>query len=211
MPIKIVIDEPKAWVHCHGNCSEEELIAASNRMLDLSDAGYYFPQNPFLLPGKERFRRDRRRDCVRECARLEELGLESLGDIPRKVRMPDGRLAVWRADWEYLNSRHYIFALHRVDGVVMYLPLRANGELLLKLNYNHLRCLTGDSQSFLEKHGQEFPGAPTDARRYGKRFFVETIKYFTHFNDPAYPVMRLHRDPFNPFSDVSSPAVRMMP
>lgn len=211
MAVKIVIDKKNAWMHCHDECSEDELVAASNRMLDLSDAGYYFPQNPLFLPGKKRFRQERRRNCARECARFEELGLEALGDTPRRIRLPDGRLVVWRADWEYLNRRRYTFALHRVGGRVMYLPLQANGELLEKLTYTHLRCLTGDSQSFLEKWAYALPGAPEYARRHGKRFAVDTIQFFSHFNDPRYPVMRLHRDPFNPLPDSAAVAVRLMP
>src|SRR5689334_12375022 len=124
MPIKIVIDKKNVWVRCHGECCEDEVIAAGNRILDLSDAGYYFPENPFLLPGKKRFRELRRRDCVRELGRVEELGLEALsGDVPRKTRLSDGSLAVWRPDWECLNWRRYTFALHRTDdGRVVYLP-----------------------------------------------------------------------------------------
>lgn len=201
MPVKFVYEgKKKVYIYVHGEVTTEEVIAAGETLLDLAAKGYVF-ENPRLRKGKERFRRDRRHGAVRELTILEELGLERL-DRPRVVRHPDGTVSVWLPDWEYLNWLYLTFALHRVEGTPMFLPLRANGELLAKLGPRHVRCLKGCSQSELEKHARDVPGLDKTPGALGKPFVVDTIEFFTHINDPRYPFMAWHRAPFNPIADV---------
>ncbi len=191
------------------NAPDSELIEIGNRMLDLLAKGVLSEDNRMLRQGKERFRMFRRYGEVRECCNAEELGLPKLNQ-PRYVRMPDGSIWWWLPDWETLSWSRMHFGLFRVEGRLLYLPLKPGDEVLPLLHDRHLRFIRGWSQSYIEKHAPELRSLneePENKTR--KDFVVETIPFFLHWGDPGYPVLTPHFSPFNPVVGVYAQATRI--
>ena len=187
MAIRFIIQGRKVFVRVVGTPSLEERIQASKTLLYFIALGYRF-ENQNVRRGKKQYREARVVDVERELQNSDLLGLEVLLD-PAFFVLGPGRFVWYRPDWELLNWWRSEYRVEIVDGRAMEIPTGADGRIRAFLNARHVRCLTGWSQSKLEKRAPECPGLLKEPGQYGVPWAVDTVEFLKHFGDPKYPFM----------------------
>ena len=188
MAISFDVQGRKVYVRVSGDPSRAERIRASNKLKTYAALGYQFPQGPKVRRGKKCLRLERRDNVERELQIEELFGLEVLAEPQLKVLGPS-RFIRYLPDWELLNWWRSEFIVETLDRRPLELPLGIDGRVRSFLIARHVRCLTGCTQSFLEKYAAEYPGLLKKPGQFGVPWAVDTVEFLRHLGDPKYPFL----------------------